>query len=80
MTDRPTRPLSQLATEPTFRTIDGVAIRFVESDREMRTRCCSVRGPRVCRPTKQYGRDWRKRHRLSRSIFLSVAAPSEKTH
>jgi pimeloyl-ACP methyl ester carboxylesterase len=33
MTDRTASPLSALAAEPTFRTIDGVSIRFVESDR-----------------------------------------------
>ena len=33
MTDRTAPPLSALAAEPTFRTIDGVSIRFVESDR-----------------------------------------------
>jgi pimeloyl-ACP methyl ester carboxylesterase len=33
MTDRIVPPLSALATEPTFRSIDGVSIRFVESDR-----------------------------------------------
>jgi pimeloyl-ACP methyl ester carboxylesterase len=33
MTDRPIRPLSEIAGEPSFRTIDGVSIRFVESDR-----------------------------------------------
>jgi hypothetical protein len=32
MTDRPTKPLREIAAEPTFRTIDGVSIRFVESD------------------------------------------------
>lgn len=33
MTDPTAPPLSALAAEPTFRTIDGVSIRFVESDR-----------------------------------------------
>jgi pimeloyl-ACP methyl ester carboxylesterase len=33
MTERTTRPLSEVASEPTFRTIDGLSIRFVESDR-----------------------------------------------
>ena len=33
MTDRTAPPLIALAAEPTFRTIDGVSIRFVESDR-----------------------------------------------
>ena len=33
MTDRSVRSLSEVAPEPTFRTIDGVSIRFVESDR-----------------------------------------------
>jgi len=33
MTDRTARPLSQIATEPTYRTIGGVSTRFVESDR-----------------------------------------------
>jgi pimeloyl-ACP methyl ester carboxylesterase len=33
MTDRTAPPLSVLAAEPTFRSIDGVSIRFVESDR-----------------------------------------------
>jgi len=33
MTIRIVRPLSEIAAEPTFRTIDGVATRFVESDR-----------------------------------------------
>lgn len=33
MTQRPTQPLSEIAVRPTFRTIDGVSIRFVESDR-----------------------------------------------
>ena len=31
MTDRPTKPLREVAAEPTFRTI-GVSIRFVESE------------------------------------------------
>jgi pimeloyl-ACP methyl ester carboxylesterase len=33
MTDRTAQPLTALAAEPTFRTIDGLSIRFVESDR-----------------------------------------------
>jgi pimeloyl-ACP methyl ester carboxylesterase len=33
MTDRTARSFSALAADPTFRTIDGVSIRFVESDR-----------------------------------------------
>jgi pimeloyl-ACP methyl ester carboxylesterase len=33
MTDRPAQPLSEIASKPRFRTIDGVSIRFVESDR-----------------------------------------------
>ena len=33
MMHHPARPLSEGAAEPRFRTIDGVAIRFVESDR-----------------------------------------------
>ena len=33
MTDRADPPLSALAAEPTFRSIDGLSIRFVESDR-----------------------------------------------
>ena len=33
MTDRPARTLKEIAAEPTFRTIDGVSIRFAESDR-----------------------------------------------
>src|SRR5262245_22945286 len=33
MTDRTVRRLSEIAAEPTFRSIDGVSIRFVESDR-----------------------------------------------
>jgi pimeloyl-ACP methyl ester carboxylesterase len=33
MTDRTASPLSEIAALPTFRTIDGVSIRFVESDR-----------------------------------------------
>ena len=33
MTHRPTRPLSEIAATPTFRTIDGVSVRFVESER-----------------------------------------------
>jgi hypothetical protein len=32
MTHRPARPLSEIATKPTFRTIDGVSIRFAESE------------------------------------------------
>jgi len=32
MTDRPARPLSDIASEPAFRRIDGLSIRFVESD------------------------------------------------
>lgn len=30
---RSTRPLSELAAKPTYRTIDGLSIRYVESDR-----------------------------------------------
>ena len=33
MTNRIARPLSEIAAVPTFRTIDGLSIRFVESDR-----------------------------------------------
>ena len=33
MTDRPAQRLSEAAVKPTFRTIDGVSIRYVESDR-----------------------------------------------
>jgi pimeloyl-ACP methyl ester carboxylesterase len=33
MTDRPAQPLSEIAATPTFRTIDGVSVRFAESDR-----------------------------------------------
>jgi pimeloyl-ACP methyl ester carboxylesterase len=33
MTHRAAQPLSEIAAKPTFRTIDGVSIRFVESDR-----------------------------------------------
>jgi pimeloyl-ACP methyl ester carboxylesterase len=33
MTDRIAHPLTALTTEPTFRTIDGLSIRFAESDR-----------------------------------------------
>ena len=33
MTGRTARPLSEIASEPTFRTIDGLSIRFIESDR-----------------------------------------------
>lgn len=33
MTDRTARPLSEIAAEPTFRTIDSLSIRFVESER-----------------------------------------------
>jgi pimeloyl-ACP methyl ester carboxylesterase len=33
MTERTARPLSEIASEPTFRTIDSLSIRFVESDR-----------------------------------------------
>ena len=33
MTDRTAPSFSALAADPTFRTIDGVSIRFVESDR-----------------------------------------------
>ena len=32
-TSQPDRRLSEIAAKPTFRTIDGVSIRFVESDR-----------------------------------------------
>jgi pimeloyl-ACP methyl ester carboxylesterase len=32
MTGRPARPLSDIASEPAFRRIDGLSIRFVESD------------------------------------------------
>src|SRR6202008_208153 len=34
MTLRPTQPLRQIATSPTFRTIEEVSIRFVESARQ----------------------------------------------
>ncbi|PWT80568.1 MAG: hypothetical protein C5B57_12035 [Blastocatellia bacterium] len=33
MTHRSSQPLSEIAAKPTFRTIDGVSIRFVDSDR-----------------------------------------------
>jgi pimeloyl-ACP methyl ester carboxylesterase len=33
MTERTARPLSEIASEPAFRTIDGLSIRFIESDR-----------------------------------------------
>ena len=33
MTNRPAQPLSEIAATPTFRTIDGVSVRFAESDR-----------------------------------------------
>lgn len=33
MTHRPERPLGEIAAKPTFRTIDGVSVRFVESER-----------------------------------------------
>jgi hypothetical protein len=33
MTDRTAPPLGALAAEPTFHRIDGLSIRFVESDR-----------------------------------------------
>jgi pimeloyl-ACP methyl ester carboxylesterase len=33
MTHRTARPLSEIASKPTFRTIDGLSIRFVEGDR-----------------------------------------------
>src|SRR5689334_3711907 len=33
MTEQTARPLSDVASEPAFRTIDGLSIRFVESDR-----------------------------------------------
>ena len=32
-TSQPDRRLSEIAATPTFRTIDGVSMRFVESDR-----------------------------------------------
>lgn len=32
MTHRPVQPLSEIAVKPTFRTIDGVSIRFAESE------------------------------------------------
>ena len=34
MTDRPGLPLNTIAANPTFRTIDGVSVRYVESDRQ----------------------------------------------
>ena len=39
MTSRPAESLSQIATKPTFRTIDGISIRFVENDRGPLTHC-----------------------------------------
>ena len=33
MTERTVRSLSEIASEPTFRTIDGLSIRFGESER-----------------------------------------------
>ena len=33
MTGRPVQPLGEIAAKPTFRTIDGVSVRFVESNR-----------------------------------------------
>lgn len=32
MTGRPVQQLGEIAAKPTFRTIDGVSVRFVESD------------------------------------------------
>jgi hypothetical protein len=33
MRDRPAQRLTEIAANPTFRTIDDVSVRFVESDR-----------------------------------------------
>ena len=33
MTSRPPQSLGQIAAKPTFRTIDGISVRFVENDR-----------------------------------------------
>jgi hypothetical protein len=40
MADRAAQVLTALAAEPTFRTIDGLSIRFVKATVEMCTRSC----------------------------------------
>ena len=79
MTDRTVRPLSEITAKPTFRSVDGVSIRFVESDTREADALLLSPWPETSSATNRRGRDSRKRHTLWPLTFLALAAQSGRT-
>ncbi len=79
-THQESQHLSEIAVKPTFRIIDGVSIRFVESEpRDSDALLLSPWPGSASWPTGQHGHDWRKLHIWLRSTCRGLAAPRGRT-